>query len=85
MQGYLRLNFSMKEKVREILSYIFEVSLEEAESIGYGQHHNWDSMRHFLLILALEDLWGIEIDEKDSARLKSLIEIILYYDSEINL
>ena len=71
--------------MRAILSDIFDVPLEEAESIEYGQHNNWDSMRHFLLILALEDLWEIEIDEKDSSRLKSLMTILHYYDGEINL
>jgi len=75
----------MREIVRAILSDIFDVSLQDAEIIEYGQHNNWDSMRHFLLILALEDLWEIEIDEKNSSRLKSLTEIVHYYDSEINL
>ena len=75
----------MREKVRAVLSDIFDVSLADAESIEYGQHNNWDSMRHFLLILALEDLWEVEIDEKDSSKLKSLEEIVHYFDSGFNL
>jgi acyl carrier protein len=75
----------MKEKVKKVITDIFDVSLEDAEVIEYGQHNNWDSMRHFLLILALEDLWKIEINEEDTSRLKSLNEILHYYNSEINL
>jgi acyl carrier protein len=41
-------------------------------------------MRHFLLILALEDLWGKEIDEKTASTLKSLADIMKYYDELFN-
>ena len=75
----------MIDKLKQIMADIFEVSLEQTDEIRYGQHKNWDSMRHFLLILALEDLWEVEIDEKDSSKLKSLEEIVHYFDSGFNL
>jgi len=74
----------MIDKLKNIMVDIFEVSLEQAEEIRYGQHKNWDSMRHFLLILALEELWGKEIDEKTAAKIKSLGDILKCYDDLFN-
>jgi len=74
----------MIDKLKQIMSDIFEVSLEQTDEIRYGQHKNWDSMRHFLLILALEDLWGKEIDEKTAAKIKSLTDMITCYDDLFN-
>ena len=74
----------MINEIKLIMADIFEVSLEQTDQIRYGQHQNWDSMRHFLLILALEDLWGKEIDEKTTSKLKSLSDIINYYDGWLN-
>jgi acyl carrier protein len=74
----------MLDKVKQILSDIFDVPLEETNIIQYGQHHNWDSMRHFLLILALEDIWEKEIDEKTASKLKSLKDIMQVYDNFLN-
>jgi len=74
----------MIDKLRHTMADIFEVPMEQTDKISYGQHKNWDSMRHFLLILALEDLWGKEIDEKTASKLKSLTDIMKHYDDLFN-
>lgn len=74
----------MIDKIQLIMADIFEVPVVQTDEIRYGQHKNWDSMRHFLLILALEDLWGKEIDEKTASKLKSLTDIMKCYDDLSN-
>lgn len=74
----------MIDKLKHIMADIFEVSLEQTDELRYGQHKNWDSMRHFLLILALEDLWGKEIDEKTASKIKSLTDMLKCYDDLFN-
>ena len=74
----------MIDKIKLVMADIFEVPVAQTDEIRYGQHKNWDSMRHFLLILALEDLWGKEIDEKTAAKIKSLTDMIKCYDDLLN-
>ena len=74
----------MINEIKQLLSDIFDVPLEQTQELQYGQHKNWDSMRHFLLILALEDLLGKEIDEKTSPKLTSFNKIMEYYNGFLN-
>ena len=74
----------MIDKIQLVMADIFEVPVAQTDEIRYGQHKNWDSMRHFLLILALEDLWGKEIDEKTASKLKSLTDITKCYNDLFN-
>ena len=62
---------------------ILQVDINEIETASYGKLSNWDSMRHFLLIIALEELWKCELNDAEAAKLSSFDEIKRYYEKNI--
>jgi acyl carrier protein len=64
---------------------ILQADVNEIETASYGKLPNWDSMRHFLLIIALEELWKCELNDAEAAKLNSFNEIKKYYEKKIKL
>ena len=54
----------MEEKVKQILSQVFNVDMQEiTENSSQDTIANWDSFRHMSLVMALEDEFDVELDE----------------------
>lgn len=46
---------------------------------GLNRHPDWDSMGHLNVMLALERLYGIEIDDQSIVRFGAMAEIIAHH------
>jgi acyl carrier protein len=73
----------MINEIKIIMADILQENINEIEIAAYGKLPNWDSMRHFLLIIALEELWKCELNDTEAAKLNSFIEIKKYYEKNI--
>ena len=72
----------MEDKVRNIFSGCFEVSIEEVDTIEYQSVEAWDSIGHMMMISELESEFNISIDMDDViviSNLKECLEILKKY------
>ena len=66
--------------LRQVMGTVLEVP---AESVGPGTDmdtvESWDSLRHLTLVLALEQEFGVQIDDEDAGSITSypLIKLVL--------
>lgn len=70
----------MKEKIREIMSIIFECEPSEVrEDVAFGAVEMWDSLAHMRLVTALEEEFGVAFSDEEVLEAISLplIELIL--------
>ena len=66
----------MEQKLKQILSNLFE--LEEDEITDESSIHsieNWDSLKHINMIIAIEEEFGISIDEEEMVEMTSFVDI----------
>jgi len=66
----------MEDKVREIFSNVFEVSISEVDNIEYQSVEAWDSIGHMMMISELESEFGISIDMDDVIVISKLSECL---------
>ncbi len=67
----------MKDKVREIMSRVLETPAEAiTDDASVKSVKSWDSMHHLLLILALEEEFGVSIPDSEVTELLSLEAIL---------
>jgi len=69
-----------EQKLKEVLSRIFSVSLEMiTDEASPDTIHNWDSLRHMNLVLALEEEFDMEFTDDQVVEILSykLIKIVL--------
>ena len=69
-----------KIKLKEVLSSVFEVSIDSiTEDSSSDTIENWDSLRHLNLIIALEEEFDVVIPDDEVGNLVNfkLIELIL--------
>ena len=56
----------MEEKLRQIMSQIFKVPIEEiSEDASPDTIENWDSLQHMNLVLALEEAFHITFSSEE--------------------
>jgi len=67
---------AMEDKVREIFSNVFEVSISEVDNIEYQSVEAWDSIGHMMMISELESEFGISIDMDDVIVISKLSECL---------
>lgn len=70
----------IKEKIRTIMSAVFEVPIEEiTEDSSSDNIESWDSLKHLNLILALEEEFEISIPDEEVGNLFNykLIELVV--------
>jgi acyl carrier protein len=66
--------------LRQVMGTVLEVP---ADSVGPGTDmdtvESWDSLRHLTLVLALEQEFGVQIDDEDAGSITSypLIKLVL--------
>ncbi len=67
-------------KLKEVLSAVFEVSVESiTDDSSSDTIENWDSLRHLNLIIALEEEFNVVIPDEEVGNMVNfkLIELVL--------
>jgi len=67
-------------KLKEVLSAVFEVSIESiTDESSSDTIENWDSLRHLNLIIALEEEFDVVIPDEEVGNLVNfkLIELVI--------
>ena len=71
------------EKVKEILSKQLEVSVDEIQLANSLQEDlGADSLDVVEIVMALEDEFSIEIADEETAKMKTVDDIVKYIDSQ---
>ena len=65
----------MRDKLIEIICKTFNISPDQAPLIVYGDQE-WDSLAHMDLITAVEEAFGIELDEDQMLEMTSLNNLL---------
>lgn len=77
----MRSPFEMSASLEEVIAQALRLPVESVtDAIGYQQIPQWDSANHVALIGALEDAYGIMIDDVDIPDLTSLTAIRAYVE-----
>jgi|ETNmetMinimDraft_13_1059891.scaffolds.fasta_scaffold376018_1 acyl carrier protein len=67
----------MEKKIKQIMSQVFNIDAQEiTEDSTQDTIGNWDSLRHMSLVMALEDEFGLELDENQIIEMMSFKLII---------
>jgi len=70
------MNNKIEDRIKDIMSAVFEISTDEIN--GESSPDNivlWDSLKHMNLVFALEEEFGISINEEEMINMKSYDEI----------
>ena len=55
----------MKNKVKEIMATVFEVSVDDiSENSSSATINNWDSLKHILLVSSLEEEFSVRFTDE---------------------
>jgi acyl carrier protein len=66
----------MEQKLKQIMSNLFEIEEDEiTDEASVLSIENWDSLKHINLIIAIEEQFGITIDEDEMVEMTSFTEI----------
>ena len=75
---------SNKERIVEIIRDVLELEDDEVANLrnedDYGPIARWDSIRHVQIMVALEDEFDIEIEDRAIPKLNNLTKIAAYID-----
>jgi acyl carrier protein len=70
----------MKDRVLTLMSNVFAVPLESLnEDSSFDTIEQWDSLQHMNLIFALEEEFGLTMDDEvvaDLTSVKSILEVL---------
>ena len=67
---------TMEQKLKQIMSNIFETEEDEiTDESSIDCIEKWDSLKHINLIIAIEEQFGISIDEDEMIEMTSFTEI----------
>ncbi|KPF85131.1 hypothetical protein IP70_13100 [alpha proteobacterium AAP38] len=67
---------SIEDRVRRILSAVLESDYPPGTPVTREAEPKWDSLKHVEVIFAVEDEFGIQLDEDRMARIQSLDDIV---------
>ena len=74
-----------KQRVIAIITDVLELDDREVENLlketGYERMRKWDSMRHVEIIVALEDEFGVVIEERAIPKLGDVARIVAYLEN----
>ncbi len=66
----------MDDQIRAIMAQALRLPLERiGPDAAIGTVPNWDSTAHMRMMIALEDEFGIDLDERDMVEMTSLAKI----------
>lgn len=67
----------MEEKVKEIMSRVFETAIDEInDAASPDTIEKWDSLHHLFLVLALEEHFGITFSEEEIVEMLNYVLVI---------
>lgn len=67
----------VQEKIKKVMSHILEVPLESIdEHFTTDSTEKWESLNQIKLVLALEEEFGIRLEEKDIVNANSYESIV---------
>jgi acyl carrier protein len=67
---------AMEQKLKQIMSNIFGIEEDEiTDDSSIDNIEKWDSLKHINLIIAIEEQFGISIDEDEMVEMTSFTEI----------
>tara|TARA_B000000532_G_C18505955_1_gene250892 strand:+ start:128 stop:358 length:231 start_codon:yes stop_codon:yes gene_type:complete len=70
----------VKRKLKEIMSVVFNESIEEIKpDCSFEKFEKWDSLAHLNLIIAIEESFNIKLSNEEveeAASFNSIIEIL---------
>ena len=66
----------MDDKIRAVMAQVLRLPVDRVGAdAAIGNVPNWDSTAHMRIMLALEDAFGIELDEAHMVEMTSLARI----------
>ena len=66
----------MEQKLKQIMSNLFEIEEDEiTDESSIDNIENWDSLKHINMIIAIEEEFGISIDEEEMVEMTSFVDI----------
>jgi acyl carrier protein len=72
------------ERVIQVIHGVLKLTDAELQNLrtlaGYKQLRKWTSARHAEIMVALEDEFGLEIEERAIARLNDVAKIVAYIE-----
>lgn len=69
------------ERVRRVLETTLGTAIPPGSDLRREEEPKWDSLKHVALIFAIEDEFGIQLDEEQMERLDSLRSILEAVDA----
>lgn len=77
-------NVDVKNRVAELISEVLDLDAAEQENLrdeeGYSMLVKWTSAKHAEIIVAVEDEYDIEIDDRSIVKLNTLAKIAEYVE-----
>ena len=56
----------MENRIKKVMSDVFNIDIESINNNSSPDNiENWDSLKHMNLIVALEEVFGVEFDDND--------------------
>jgi len=75
-----------KERVMRVITETLQLDEEDItvlrKDVGYRQIRKWNSARHAEIIVAIEDEFDIEIDERSISKLNNVPKIVEYVGTQ---
>jgi acyl carrier protein len=72
----------IKQRILRVIAETLQLDDEDIavlrEDVGYRQIRKWNSARHAEIIVAIEDEFDIEIDERSISKLNDVPKIVEY-------
>ncbi len=67
----------MEDRIRVIMSTIFDIALGKIDSeISMESCDEWDSLQHMNLLFAIEEEFGLELDDDEVLHMKDYTSIV---------
>ena len=67
----------MNERLKNIMANVFGIEVEEInEMTSVDNCEQWDSFQHMSLIVAIEEEFGLNLDDDEVLRMKDFASII---------
>lgn len=75
----------MEDRIKNVMSDVFGIQNNEInDGTSMDTIESWDSLKHLNLIVALEEEFGIRIDDNDTIQLTSFIKIKEILDNYVS-
>ncbi len=85
IQNYLGLrleNNKIQNKIKDLISSVFNIDKENINEDN--QSSNWDSLKHMILILALEDKFNLEFTNAEIIKMNNYLSILKILSKKLN-